>query len=195
MKLKKDIRELHRRSEEAEAASQSEKELKARDRPAGRKEAKIDTNKVVLEYLLKNSFQGTLEKFQQELAAKKEDNGSKLLTRSLVSSFDAGSTKEFFDSWEKLLSEAVIDPNLRDDLAKLEFYFQVYFCIHAVHPRGLNLKVLATLTSKSRPRRSASSGRSSKTKARTSRRPPSSCLSTRFHTSRTSKNTKPSRRS
>lgn len=184
MKLKKDIRELHRRSEEAEAMSQSEKEQKMRERQGGRREGKIDTNKVVLEYLLKNSFQGTLEKFQQELALKNEDNSSKSMTKGLVSSFDAGSAKEFFENWEKLISEAKIDHNLRDDLAKLEFYFQIYFCIHPIHPRGSNLKVPPAHTSKSPPKKSWSSGLSSRTKARTSPRRRSFFLSTRSLTSR-----------
>ena len=154
MKIKKDMRDMGRQSQEYVLASQSEKDLsRAREKRPSR-EGKIDANKVVLEYLVKNSYQSSLEAFKKELVSRNEDSSGRQILKSLLHAFDSGSNKEFFIHWEKSLLEGDVDSVLRDDLSKLEFYFQIYFCIYSIHPRGKNLSVtLLSNSSKSHLRK------------------------------------------
>ena len=143
MKLKKDIKELNRFSMENPITVPQDKDDnqgKAKERRAG-KEGKIDTNKVVLEYLLKSGFNAALETFKRELTTRNESIAPKVSIKTLLAYFDAGNSKEFFIDWDKSVSEADIDDFLKVDLLKLEFYLRIYFCVFSIHSKGRNLKV------------------------------------------------------
>ena len=158
MKIRKDMKDMGRYSQENVGASQGDKEMsKAREKRQSR-EGKIDLNKVVLEYLLKNNFTSALEAFKKELTTRPDENAYKQTLKTLLNHFDSGNGKEFFTNWQKAVEEGDIDDALKDDLAKLEFYFQIYFCIFWIHSKGKNLEVESILTkSKSLLRKSANS--------------------------------------
>lgn len=151
MKIKKDLRDMGRQSQEGILTSQSDRDMgRAREKRPSR-EGKIDANKVVLEYLVKNNFQSSLETFKKELSSRTEEPSGKHVLKGLLQAFDSGNNKEFLLNWEKALSEGEVDQSLRDDLGKLEFYFQIYFCIYAIHPKGRNLDVGSILTHSKSP--------------------------------------------
>jgi len=148
MKLKKDLQALNRQSQDQSEQPQSEKEvLRSKERkPTSGKESKIDVNKVVLEFLHKNNYTEAFRTFKREVESKNEENKGKAVLKSLLASFDAGNGKDFFQVWDKTCREVEVDTLLRDDIGKLEFYFQIYFCIYWIHPKGKNLKVRSYFT-------------------------------------------------
>lgn len=147
MKIRKDMREMGRVSQDGIAGSMGDKEFNKAKEKKPSKEARIDANKVVLEYLLKNNYQSSLETFKKELTSRTDENSYKQTIKALLHAFDTGNNKEFFFNWEKALSEGEVDETLKDDLGKLEFYFQIYFCIFWIHPKGKNLEVSFNLLS------------------------------------------------
>lgn len=141
MKIRKDLKDMGRQSQETVGTSQGDREAtRPRDRKPSR-EGKIDANKVVLEYLLKNNFSNALDVFKKELSSRPDENSYRTVLKNLLTHFDAGSGKEFFQAWRKAVEEGDVDNGLKDDLAKLEFYFQIYFCIYWIHGKGMNLDV------------------------------------------------------
>lgn len=171
MKLKRDLKEAHRFSQEvSDHKAQQSQRIEVEDnsshahqhvehprsahdspqngrkvekKPSGSREGKIDPNKVVMEYLVKQSFTQTLDVFCKELGARQEKIISKTTLKALLTAFDEGSNREFFELWNKTVNDAQIkEKGLKDDLNKLEFYFQIYFCVYWIHEKGKNLKAI-----------------------------------------------------
>ena len=90
---------------------------------------------------MKNNFVSSLEAFKKELTGRPDENTYKVTLKTLTNNFDTGNGKEFFVNWQNAVAEGDVEDVLKDDLAKLEFYFQIYFCIFWIHPKGNNLEV------------------------------------------------------
>lgn len=96
---------------------------------------------MILEYLVKNNFSSSIEVFKRELSGRSDELERKNHVKTLLHHFDNGLNKEFTSLWEKMLQETELNSNLKDDLGKLEFYFQIYFCIFWIHSKGKNMGV------------------------------------------------------